>query len=93
MVSNTHPLHMHPWNCTTKPDVDERKIDLKWVDDDNNVPKSKGLMTFCSYLNIAEKILIKEAGEIHHLKNNVRQKYNRVMCCSSYKSIGKFIPF
>ena len=50
---------------------------LKWVDDENNVPKLKGLMTFYSYSNIAEKILIKEAGEIHHLKNNVRQKHNK----------------
>ena len=45
---------------------------LQWVDDDN-VPQSKKWMTFKGYSNVAEKILIKEAEEINHLKNNVRQ--------------------
>ena len=45
---------------------------LQWVDDDN-VPQSKNWMTFKRYSNVAEKILIKEAEEINHLKNNVRQ--------------------
>ena len=30
-------------------------------------------MTFKVYSNVAEKILIKEAEEMNHLKNNVRQ--------------------